>query len=385
MAEKILIVDDDLDTLRLVGLLLQRKGYEIIAADRGNQGLEKAISELPDLILLDVMMPDMDGFEVLRQIRNNEKTADIPVIMFTAKTQVDDKVTGFEAGADDYLTKPTHPSELTARVKAILARAAGRHVMETDKAKGQRGAIIGVLAAKGGLGVTTVATNLAFMLANQGASEIILADLRPGNGSLSLSLGYKNQSAFSNLLRKDALQISAADVRSSLLKFEQGVNLLLSSYTPSEAQLITATEQFVTIVRHLAYMGDYIVLDMGDALPGTTQKMIELCDQLLVITEPDENTVIHTKALLDELSLQILGLGRISIVLLTRIRLDAQLSSRAVQDRLGHPVAAVISPDPELAFNAGMQQIPMIALQKEGLIYQQYEKLANIFVKNALA
>jgi len=126
MAEKILIVDDDRDTLRLVGLLLQRKGYEIIAAERGTQGLEKAFQEIPDLILLDVMMPDMDGFEVLRQVRGNPTTSAIPVIMFTAKTQVDDKVAGFEAGADDYLTKPTHPSELTARVKALLTRTAQR-------------------------------------------------------------------------------------------------------------------------------------------------------------------------------------------------------------------------------------------------------------------
>ena len=87
MAEKILIVDDDRDTLRLVGLLLQRKGYEIIAAERGSQGLEKVFQETPDLILLDVMMPDMDGFEVLRQVRGNAKTSNIPVIMFTAKTQ----------------------------------------------------------------------------------------------------------------------------------------------------------------------------------------------------------------------------------------------------------------------------------------------------------
>ncbi len=111
MAEKILIIDDDLDTLRLVGLMLQKQGYSIMAASSGAQGLEMAFESPPDLVLLDVMMPGMDGYEVARQLRANGLTVNIPILMFTAKSQLDDKVSGFEAGADDYLTKPTHPSE----------------------------------------------------------------------------------------------------------------------------------------------------------------------------------------------------------------------------------------------------------------------------------
>jgi DNA-binding response OmpR family regulator len=124
MAEKILIVDDDLETLRLVGLMLQRQGYEISTASNGELGLEKAWAEKPDLILLDIMMPGMDGYEVTRQLRGNPITLSTPILMFTAKTQLDDKVVGFDVGADDYLTKPTHPSELQSHVRSLLARAA---------------------------------------------------------------------------------------------------------------------------------------------------------------------------------------------------------------------------------------------------------------------
>ena len=119
MAEKILIVDDDIDSLKLIGLMLQRQGYEISAASAGGQAINKAAAENPDLIILDVMMPDMDGYEVCRRLRADTTTQHIPIIMFTAKTLVDDKVSGFEAGADDYLTKPTHPAELAAT--SILA------------------------------------------------------------------------------------------------------------------------------------------------------------------------------------------------------------------------------------------------------------------------
>jgi DNA-binding response OmpR family regulator len=383
MAEKILIVDDDRDTLRLVGLLLQRKGYEIVAAERGSQGLEKAFQETPDLILLDVMMPDMDGFEVLRQVRGNPKTSNIPIIMFTAKTQVDDKVAGFEAGADDYLTKPTHPSELTARVKALLARTTHRKGSEAapEKAVGERGVVVGVLSAKGGLGVTTVATNLAFTLQKTQAGHVILADFRPGNGFLSLSLGFKNQTGLSKLLTKEGAEVSISDVQSALQMTDAGVRVLLSSYMPSDIKLIEAADQLVSTVRHLSYLGKYVVLDLGSALTPSIQKVIDLCTQLIIITEPVESSITQTKALLDELSMQILGLGNIHVVLLNRIRSETHMSTRAVQDKLGRPVSAMISPAPELAATAGAQNAPMIVVQKEGLINQQYDKLAQLFSK----
>ena len=107
MPEKILIVDDDLDTLRIVGMMLQRQGFTVLTASDGYQALELVPKDHPDLILLDVMMPEIDGYEVARRLRADASTQDVPIIMFTAKSQVDDKVMGFEAGADDYLTKPT--------------------------------------------------------------------------------------------------------------------------------------------------------------------------------------------------------------------------------------------------------------------------------------
>jgi pilus assembly protein CpaE len=108
------------------------------------------------------MMPDMDGYEVTRRMRNDPALAHIPIIMFTAKSLVDDKVAGFEAGADDYLTKPTHPAELTSRVKALLQRAS--LVRTTAAPVVERGRIVGFLGAKGGLGTTTLALTVAVSL-----------------------------------------------------------------------------------------------------------------------------------------------------------------------------------------------------------------------------
>jgi DNA-binding response OmpR family regulator len=124
LSAKVLIVDDEIDSLKLIGLLLESKGYQIVAAQNGERAIEKALQEPPDLVILDVMMPGMSGYEVCRRLRTNPQTATIPILMFTAKTQVMDKVIGFEAGADEYLTKPIQPAELLDRVEMLLTSTA---------------------------------------------------------------------------------------------------------------------------------------------------------------------------------------------------------------------------------------------------------------------
>lgn len=120
MAEKILIVDDDLDSLKLIGLMLQRHGYEVVAANSGTQALTKATNDHPNLIILDVMMPDMDGYEVCRRLKADERTRHIPVIFLTAMQEPENEALGFEVGAADFIHKPISPAIVQARVKTHL-------------------------------------------------------------------------------------------------------------------------------------------------------------------------------------------------------------------------------------------------------------------------
>jgi DNA-binding response OmpR family regulator len=116
---RILIVDDEERMVRFIRLNLEHDGFRVIEAYNGTQAINKVRSNLPDLVLLDIMMPDMDGFEVLKIIR---EVSSVPVIMLTAKGEEDDRVRGLELGADDYITKPFSPRELVSRVKAVLRR-----------------------------------------------------------------------------------------------------------------------------------------------------------------------------------------------------------------------------------------------------------------------
>ncbi len=125
MARKILAVDDEKNIVRLVQVNLERQGYEVVTANDGKEALEKVESERPDLVVLDVMMPYMDGFEVLQNLRRNSATRDIPVIMLTAKAQDADVFKGWQSGVDCYLTKPFNPIELVSFVKRIFSSLDG--------------------------------------------------------------------------------------------------------------------------------------------------------------------------------------------------------------------------------------------------------------------
>lgn len=122
MKETILIVEDEKDIVKMLDYNLKKEGYKILVTHDGEDALDVANTKHPDLILLDLMLPGVDGLEVCKQLKLERKTASIPVIMLTAKTQESDKVVGLELGADDYVTKPFSPRELIARIKAVLRR-----------------------------------------------------------------------------------------------------------------------------------------------------------------------------------------------------------------------------------------------------------------------
>ena len=121
MNKKVLVVEDDPIALRLARYTLQQGGYQVITAPNGLEGLNKARTEAPDLIILDIMLPGVDGFEICHRLRQAAETARIPILMLTAKAQESDRQTGLQVGADDYLVKPVHPSEIMSRANTLLA------------------------------------------------------------------------------------------------------------------------------------------------------------------------------------------------------------------------------------------------------------------------
>ncbi len=383
MAQKILIVDDDMDTLQLVGTTLEKQDYEIIAAKDGEQALKLATEIIPDLILLDLMMPKMDGYEVTRQLRANPATAAIPIIMFTAKAQVEDKVEGLESGADDYLTKPTHPTELVARVKTMLLRkityvtqAYNTSSLELNSSK----SMIGIIAPKGGLGISTLAINLSVALREKTGEDVVVAEMQPGRGDISIYLGYNSSQAFTGLLQKQADSITQADVEKAMVTHPTGVGFLLASQVASDAKFAGNSEQTEKIVDHLSHISPFTILDLGANLNESVLKTLHRCDRIIVAIESTSHTVQQAKALLEDLVRN--GINRLSLhpVLLNRTRTEQALTITSLQKELGYDLSTIFTPAPELAYQAANNQKPMIIIDPDSFTKQQTLKLVDVLI-----
>lgn len=395
----LLVVDDDLDTLKLVGTTLEKQGFHIVAAKDGQEALDRVAETKPDLILLDVMMPKMDGYEVTRRLRANPDTANIPVILFTAKAQVDDKVAGLDAGADDYLTKPTHPAELVARVRNILKRpvtsmlpplppepAASAAPAAPSYREPASGApdqtppasrtVLGVLAAKGGQGVSTLCINLAAGFAERFRSGSILAELTPGHGDLNVRLGLSGEGLV-ELLRRSTRDIYRSAVEGALTEHKSNQRVLLAGIRPSDVSLAQAGEQMAAIVSELKQISDHVVLDLGVGLPTSSQRALEQCTHILVVAEPDPNSVEQTRALLHDLDGMRLQ-GKLLVVMVHRVRNDLAVNAAELQKQLDRELEGVFTPAPELAHQATRQQQSMLETDEQSYTAQQTQKLVNL-------
>ncbi len=380
MAAKILIVDDNLESVKLVGLMLERRGYEIAAARSGAQALEKAQSENPDLVILDIMMPDMEGYEVCRRLRANPTTATLPIIMFTAKTTVSDKVAGFQAGADDYLTKPVHPEELASRVEAVLLRSARRQAAAQLEMKAK---ILGFLGSKGGVGTTTLATNIAVSMIQGPArgKKVVLADMRSGMAAAAIQLGLRRQVGIARLLEQPLERIDVKAVEAQLEEHRSGVLVLGGQVEPPGVAAALSPAHAQTIIRQLGTFADYLLLDLGVGLDDTNRRLLPDCQYIVMAVEPQRVSLTLGQALLDALSSSLnLPRHRIKLVLINKAPSATTFTKEAIEGLLQHELVGVIPPAPELAFQSAEQGMPMVVIQPTSLVAHQIRTVAEYLV-----
>ncbi len=382
MSKKILIVDDDLESLKLVGLMLQRRGFDIISAHTGRQALKKAETERPDLVILDIMMPDFDGYKVCEQLRSKPNTANLPVIMFTAKTLIGDKVAGFEAGADDYLTKPIHPSDLVSHVEALLERAEQIHEEATTL---DRGRVVGVLGAKGGVGASTLLVNLAVATSqhgpaaqgHNGSNRVSIVDLRMGQGTVALLLGRAPVGGWATLADKNSDDLDHETVDSQLLSYDEGVRYFPASLQPEGERSSLAPMQVDTVLNRIRATADYLFLDLGSVLDAATCQAIALCDVIIVVVEPEHLCLMLAKALMDNIVALDAAPDDVRVVLVERQSTDATYSPEEIREVLGRELAGVIQPAPLITRQATEQGRPLVLSHPESEIAEQFRQLSR--------
>jgi MinD-like ATPase involved in chromosome partitioning or flagellar assembly len=222
------------------------------------------------------------------------------------------------------------------------------------------------------------------LLHHKGKGDVIVAEMRPGYGTMGLELGYANPEGLKRLTEYRLEEITSANIEKELIKNASGVRLLLASYSPKDVECIQAADHFEAVLNQLTYMAAVVVVDFGTNMFPGIERLLEPFDEAVVVLDPLPTAVTRTKTLLEDLGTKRFGKTKpVTIVLVNRVRADVMLSWSQVQESLGIPVSVVVTPAPELAYQAALRYTPMVLLQPEGLTAQQIGKLADIVAQHA--
>jgi pilus assembly protein CpaE len=322
---RVLIIDDSPDMLDMLRTFFERRtSHEVILAKNGKSGLAKAVEMVPNLALVDVMMPGMDGYEVVRRLRADPNTRDMGIIILTARGQPVDQQAALQAGADVHLPKPVNIDVLADAVEAVLQKAAPP----------AKKIIFPVMGLRGGTGVTTVAVNLAALLQQVGPT--VLWDLSPASGHAALFLGLQPKTHWGVYLRDIDKPIEPL-----IMQHPSGLRVLCAPPIPGLFGWFSAGST-TTVLRTLMADAQFVVVDMPSTFDAAVGPILSAAARVLVITGDDPPAIQTTLA-----TLQILQKWDAKVIVARNaVRPGKHLATRALEQAMRVTIHADLPYDP---------------------------------------
>jgi len=332
---KALIIDDEAALTTLIGRLLESAGFTVEAATSGMEGLQKAATTRPDLIVLDIMMPDIDGYEVCRRLRTDPRTARTAIAVLTARTQQIDKQVALRAGADTHLVKPFSGKALVQAVQDLLtARASQAHPL---------GYQVAALRLKQGVGTTTLVANLALALAEEKGQLTAVVDLVLSGGQVGNMLGLQAERSWVESWHGDRGMDELAPL---LLRHSSGLFTLPAPVSPL-GMVPPEMWRVARLLQVIRGWSDYVVIDTPAELSNLAPVLLESSSLVLLLLSPDESlrAVQAALAAIKKSAAETLQI----MPVLNGLPADQEASRRTeiqsreqVEQALGMPVAAVL-------------------------------------------
>jgi pilus assembly protein CpaE len=274
--EDIVLVDDDRVIQKMVGGFLERRGYQVRKANDGIEALRYVRDRIPDLVITDVRMPELNGIELTSRLRAHHRTASVPILMFSELTGAPDALAGYAAGADDYLPKPFELEILEAKIQSLLRRSAGA------SARRNRGKVILFAHAKGGVGTTCLAVNTAVLLAAQSSMPVGLLDLDVEFGDSAVYLNLHPSRTLADLKAPPGALVDET-LFEGFVTESGSVRLVVGSDFPERADLVTLPAIQLAIDR-LSSTCQYVLVDAPASFSERTLTALDTCDLICLVT-----------------------------------------------------------------------------------------------------
>lgn len=289
---KILVIDDEFPVRYLIENQLRLQGYEVDLAKNGISGLEAAQVHKPDLIVLDVMMPDMNGFEVCQKIKKDPEISSTPIVFLTAYMNQENEARAFSVGAHGFLAKPFHLDDLLSHIEAALQRSNRAPTQETIKSdepqttdpRTSSGRIIALFSPKGGVGTTTLAIQLSEAMAVRQEQPVVLIDLDLPLGGVAPMLDLHSERDVLDLLNYPTEHITHTLIKQFMYKYRANLSVI-----PAPANLMETEDKLMPFqVKHLLDIlvtaGYQVILDLGSTLTSPVLTALRQADVAFVIT-----------------------------------------------------------------------------------------------------
>ncbi len=297
---KILIIDDEPLYQKMISRALEPLGYEFETADDGVRGINAANAAPPDLIIVDVMMPKLDGYQVIQRLRRDTRFAHTPILILTAQAELEDKLKAFEVGADEHMSKPFEQAELVARAKILVGRSElVKKLQPMEEVVPAH--IVATHSLRGGIGCSSVAINLAVGMTSLWEKPTLLIDLVLNAGQAALMLNESQKRTWTDLARFSSNGNSNLDIEamhSIIGEHKCGLRYIAAPTYPEEADLITGA-LFSEAFNLLRPNFEYIVADLPHMFDDISLQVLDAADYIVLILSPEIAAVRAADAALD--------------------------------------------------------------------------------------
>jgi pilus assembly protein CpaE len=311
---RVLLIDDEPFYFKMLQKALKEAEYKLEYAKSGTEGLAKIPSFEPELLIVDLKLPEPDGFEILKRLRRDPKFSYLPVIVITSQDELSEKLKAFELGADDYLVKPFQPEELVARMGILARRGRAMQMAQKETTSASEATVVTVHSLRGGLGCSSIVVNLGLAFQKLWGKQTLLIDGVLTAGQVALMLDAKPTTTWQNLVGLETENLDDTIIGEIMGSHKSGIRYIASPRYPIAADTFSH-ETLKVLMEGIKHLNDFVLIDTSHDFSDMTIQMLSMSSTILLVMAPEMASLRTTMSALEIYDRLGIPLDRVKIAL----------------------------------------------------------------------